>query len=200
MNWLAHLLLAEADPELRLGNLLGDLVKGEARKTLNPKLQRGLECHQAIDIFTDKHSIVKHSKQIIDPQYRRFAGILVDVFYDYILANNWQDYCDVSLAEFTTSIYNSWSEYLTEIPPYSQAVIHRMMLENWLYSYRDISGIENTLARISYRLNRKSKKKRYDLTSAIAELTDNYTELERDFQQFFPLLRTHINDLPYKVG
>lgn len=193
MNWLAHLLLAESDPELRLGNLLGDLVKGQARKALSPKLQRGLECHQAIDIFTDKHPIVKHSKQIIAPQYRRFSGILIDVFYDYILANNWQDYCDISLAEFTTTVCNSWSDYLVDIPPYAQAVIHRMCAENWLYSYQSLEGIENTLARISYRLNRKSKKKQYDLTPAIQELKINYIELEQDFQEFFPQLQLYIN-------
>ena len=99
-----------------------------------------------------------------------------------------------NLIEFTTTIYNSWSEYLTEIPPYSQAVIHRMIAENWLYSYRSLDGIESTLARISYRLNRKSKSKRYDLTPAIAELKINYSELERDFQEFFPQLRSYISD------
>ncbi|MEM8778255.1 MAG: DUF479 domain-containing protein, partial [Cyanobacteria bacterium P01_G01_bin.49] len=29
MNYLAHLLLAEDSPESRLGNLLGDFVKGK---------------------------------------------------------------------------------------------------------------------------------------------------------------------------
>ena len=193
MNWLAHLLLAEVDPQLRLGNLLGDLVKGEARNNLNPQLQRGLKCHQAIDIFTDRHLIVKCSKKRLAPQYRRFAGILVDVFYDYILANNWQDYSDVTLAEFTTTIYDSWSDYLEDLPLYSQAVIQRLIEENWLYSYRNISGIENTLARISARLNRKRIKKHYDLTPAIQELNHNYAALERDFQQFFPELKLYIN-------
>lgn len=194
MNWLAHLLLAEPDPELRLGNLLGDLVKGEERESLNPKLQRGLRCHQAIDIFTDRHLIVKGSKQRIDSQYRRFAGILIDVFYDYILANNWQDYSDIPLAIFTKSVYASWSNYLTEIPPFSQAVIHRLMAEDWLCSYQSMEGIENNLARISYRLNKRRKNKQYDLTPAIAELLVNYTELEQDFEQFFPQLKAYVNN------
>jgi len=193
MNWLAHLLLAENDAELSLGNLLGDLVKGEKRKTLNQKLQRGLECHQAIDIFTDQHSVVKHSKKLISPEYRRFAGILVDVFYDHILANNWDNYSEIPLIEFTTNAYSSWTTYLDDIPSYSQAVIHRMIAENWLYSYRRIEGIESTLARISSRLNRNRKKRHYDLTSTIKDLTTNYKFLESDFHRFFPQVKSHIN-------
>ena len=189
MNWLAHLLLAEPTPEGTLGNLLGDLVKGEARKSLNPKLQRGLACHQAIDIYTDNHIIVERSKSRIDRQYRRFAGILIDVFYDYILANNWQDYSDIAIEQFTTTTYASWSGHLETLPTYARGVIQRLIAEDWLASYETLSGIENTLARISWRLNRRSKRT-YDLTPAIAELTDNYLALEQDFQQFFPQLQT----------
>ena len=190
MNWLAHILLAEPNPEGRLGNLLGDLVKGEAKKTLSPGLQRGIECHQAIDIFTDCHPIVKRSKRRIDSQYRRFAGILIDVFYDYILANNWQDYSDISLTEFTTSVYVSWSSNVSTLPIYPQGVVRRLMAEDWLGSYRTLEGIEATLARISWRLNRRSKRN-YDLTLAIAQLTDNYYLLEQDFKQFFPQLQIY---------
>jgi len=193
MNWLAHLLLAEPSPEGQLGNLLGDLVKGEARKSLSFGLQQGIACHQAIDIFTDGHNIVKCSKSRINPQYRRFAGILIDVFYDYILATNWQDYCELHLSEFTTTVYASWSAHLAPLPLSARGVIYRLVDEDWLASYSTLSGIENTLARISWRLNRRGKRN-YDLTPAMTELTDNYLALERDFQQFFPQLRLYIND------
>ncbi len=191
MNWLAHLFLAESDPEVCLGNLLGDLVKGKQREALNLKMQRGISCHQAIDIFTDRHPLVKRSKQRIDPQYRRFAGILVDVFYDYILATNWQDYSDIPLTTFTLSIYTSWSDYLTSLPTYPQGVIRRLIAEDWLGSYVSLTGIENTLARISWKLNRRTNRQ-YDLTPAIEQLVLHYSQLQQDFQQFFPQLQSHI--------
>ena len=191
MNWLAHLLLAESSPESRLGNLLGDLVKGIERQSLAPSLQRGLQCHQAIDIFTDSHLIVKRSKQRIDSEYSRFAGILIDVFYDYVLANNWQDYSDIPLTEFTTSVYASWADYIEFLPAYAQGVIRRLIAEDWLSSYRSLVGIENTLARISWKLSRR-RNRPYDLTPALQELTQNYAELEQDFQQFFPQLTSYI--------
>ena len=192
MNWLAHLFLAAPDVESRLGNLLGDLVKGKARESLSLGLKRGVECHQAIDIFTDSHPIVRNSKQRIDSQYRRFSGILIDVFYDHILAKNWHSYSQISLEQFTQEAYTSFEEYLEEIPPVASKVLQRAFSENWLVSYRDLEGIELALKRISWKLTRR-RKKYYDLCPAIGELTINYTELEQDFAVFFPELITHID-------
>ncbi len=192
MNWLAHLFLAPPDTESRLGNLLGDLVKGKARDTLPPGLKRGLECHQAIDTFTDSHPLVKHSKQCIDHQYRRFAGILIDVFYDHILAKNWEHYSLISLEQFTEEVYLSFNDYLEVIPPYASAVIKAATVENWFLSYRDLVGVELTLKRISRRFSRR-RNKHYDLSPAIEQLTSNYQELEQDFTIFFPQLIAHID-------
>ena len=192
MNWLAHILLAESTPEARLGNLLGDLIKGKHKEALNPSLQRGWQCHQAIDIFTDQHPLVRRSKRQIDSEYRRFAGILIDVFYDYILANNWQYYSDISLAEFTAMVYSSWESPLIQLPIYLQEVINRMMREDWLSSYADLAGIEQNLARISWRLTRRTKRE-CDLTPAIEQLTIHYGNFHQDFHQFFPQLQSYIN-------
>ena len=191
MNWLAHLFLAAPDAESRLGNLLGDLVKGKEKNSLLLGLKQGIECHQAIDIFTDNHPVVRNSKERISRKYRRFSGILIDVFYDHILAKNWDDYSSVSLEQFTQEIYASFADYLVLLPPYAQAVIQRASAENWLLSYRDLAGIELTLKRISWKLTRR-RNKHYDLSPAIEELTNNYSGLEQDFKVFFPELMAHI--------
>ena len=192
MNWLAHLFLAESNIESRLGNLLGDLVKGTAKQELNPIFNRGLNCHLEIDRFTDSHAVVKRSKQNIDAEYRRFSGILIDVFYDHFLANNWQIYSTVSLDEFTSTLYGSLAEHTDTLPIYASGVINRLIVEDWLGSYRNLIGIENTLKRISWKLTRR-RKKEYNLVPAIAQLTNNYTQLERDFKEFFPELIAHID-------
>lgn len=193
MNWLAHLLLAEANPESRLGNLLGDLVKGVERQSLSPSLQRGVKCHQAIDIYTDNHLIVKRSKKRINSEYSRFAGILIDVFYDYILANHWQDYSDIPLTEFTSTVYDSWADQIDSLPVYARGVIQRLIAEDWLGSSSNLESVENTLMRISWKLSRR-RNRQFDLTPAKWELTQNYAELEQDFQHFFPQLISYIDN------
>jgi acyl carrier protein phosphodiesterase len=191
MNWLAHLLLAKPDVESRLGNILGDLVKGRERHNLPCQFQLGLKCHLEIDSFTDTHLIVKRSKQRINHNYGRFAGILVDVFYDHLLAQNWQDYSELSLRDFTTQIYSSFSDYLEQIPLRASLIITRMIQEDWLSSYQTLLGIENSLERISWKITRRTNKY-LNLTPAVNELKERYFEFEQDFQEFFPQLNRHI--------
>ena len=191
MNWLAHLFLSDTTVEHRLGNLLGDLTKGKERTNLSKEILRGIADHQKIDIFTDSHPIVKQSKQRIVPQYRRFSGILVDIFYDHILARNWPNYSDISLEYFASEIYISFEPYLDQIPRRASNVIQRAIADNWLTSYRDLYGIEQSLKRISWKLTRH-RNKYFNLCPAIEELINNYQELEMDFRLFFPELIQHM--------
>jgi acyl carrier protein phosphodiesterase len=193
MNWLAHLLLSEPNVEIRLGNLLADIVKGEARQDLNSQIQRGIACHQVIDRFTDSHIVVQRSKQRINSTYRRFSGVLVDIFYDHFLAKNWSQYSQVSLDQFTAEIYSSFRAYQGQIPLIVKEVIGRVAAEDWLGSYRTVSGVEVTLLRISRRLSRR-RNRLLSLTPAINELISHYDALEYDFQEFFPQLSSHVQN------
>ncbi|WP_242046272.1 MULTISPECIES: acyl carrier protein phosphodiesterase [Calothrix] len=193
MNWLAHLLLSEPNVESRLGNLLADIVKGAARQELNSYIQRGIACHLVIDRFTDSHIVVQRSKQRIDSSYRRFSGVLVDIFYDHFLAKNWSEYCNVSLDDFTAEIYSSFRAYPGQIPIMVREVISRVAAEDWLGSYRHVSGVEIALLRISKRLSRRCNR-HLSLTPAINELITHYDALESDFQEFFPQLLSHVQN------
>src|SRR6187549_190225 len=89
MNWLAHLLLSPPEPLLRLGNLSGDFVRGIDVTLLRPELQLGITQHRRIDAFVDAHPLVRRSRERLDAPFRRFAGVLVDVYYDHFLARDW---------------------------------------------------------------------------------------------------------------
>src|SRR5690349_14540980 len=94
MNWLAHLRLAPREPLLRLGNLAGDFVRGVYVSALHGGLQRGIAMHRAIDRFVDAHHAVRTAKERLQPPFRRFAGVLVDVWFDHFLARGWQRFGD----------------------------------------------------------------------------------------------------------
>ena len=193
MNWLAHILLSEPNVENRLGNLLGDLVKGKDLDGLNCNLRRGISRHYAIDKFTESHPIVKISKKRLDKEYSKFAGILIDVFYDYLLAKNWAMYFDTIFADFTAEIHESFQKYSGDIPPSARQIIEYMVDGDWLTSYQHLSGVKNTLDRIDYRI-RARMGDRIKLVDAMPILERESIDLEQDFHSFFPELQHHIKE------
>jgi acyl carrier protein phosphodiesterase len=192
MNWLAHIFLAAPTVESRLGNLLGDWVKGAARSELNPELQRGIVCHTAIDCFTDRHPIVARSKVRITPPQRRFAGVIIDVLYDHLLIKNWDAYSDLPIDDFISEVYTSFAAY-SAIPVTTKEQIDRMIRADLLRSYRDLAGVEAALRRISRRLERRMNRT-FTLELAMPDIVEHYAALDRDFQTFFPELQTHITE------
>lgn len=187
MNWLAHLLLSEPTPEFRIGNLLPDILPPAELQRLPAGFQRGIACHRRIDAFTDAHPAFRASIQRFGPQYRRFGGILVDMFYDHLLAANWEKHSSESLSAFTQNVYASIHQHQGVLPSEAWERLHAMMEDDWLYSYRDLQNVHFALERIGSRLRKPQA-----LGAAVAVFAANQAEIEGDFEVFFPALRTHV--------
>lgn len=190
MNWLAHAWLAGPDPETRLGNLLADLVKGADRDGLAPGVLRGIAHHQSIDAFTDRHPVVLQSRRRLDAEYRRYAGILVDIYYDHILAKEWERYSEMPLAAFTAQVYADIAPLLPALPPAPREYMEGLIEWDILGAYRDLDGVAHALRRISQRLNAR-RPGVVALEASLPQLVDNYAALSADFAEFLPQLDRH---------
>src|SRR4051794_7971427 len=111
MNWLAHLLLSDPAPAFRIGNLLPDLMPGPALAQMPAEYQGGIAQHRRIDAFTDSHPIFRRSILRVEPPQRRYAGILVDIFYDHFLSVGWAAHSRVPLREFLAEVYGSFEHH-----------------------------------------------------------------------------------------
>ena len=111
MNFLAHFLLSGDDDELRLGNLLGDVVKGRVERYDHPGAPSGcatgIRLHRTIDSFSDAHPVVRRSKQRIAARYGRLSGVIVDVYYDHVLAREWADDGEGALDVYAADVYRT---------------------------------------------------------------------------------------------
>ena len=190
MNFLAHIYLSKNDDDIKIGNFLGDFVKGRLNKLTHfqysKALINGMALHREIDSFTDNHPVVRQSIERLQPKYHKFSGIVIDMFYDHILAKNFADYSDVSLEDFAANFYLLLQERNNEIPESMDKMIKSMISRNWLVSYRSYEGIAWALAGISKRLSFQS-----GIENATAELRKDYNLYESEFQIFFPELIEH---------
>jgi acyl carrier protein phosphodiesterase len=191
MNYLAHLFLAEENPESLLGNLLGDFVKGSKKDGYPDPIRRGIELHRKVDRYTDAHPVVLANLQLISPARRRFAGVMVDMFYDHLLAKNWQTYSQMPLADFSQSIYQVLKDHHDLLPERLQTMLPYIIGEDWLTSYREIAAIDRALNRIANRFTKRFGRQNA-LWNAVEELQANYQQLESDFHAFFPDLIEYV--------
>lgn len=151
MNFLAHALLAGEDPALLVGGVIGDWIKGSLPGVLPEDIAKGVALHRAIDNFAESQPAFRRSRSRISMGRRRYAGVLVDVFYDHLLARNWAAIHHGALDEYCTTVYRSIADRLNDLPISSHSGLILMAKENWLSSYAQIEGIADVLTRMSLR-------------------------------------------------
>jgi acyl carrier protein phosphodiesterase len=151
VNFLAHALLAGDDPALIVGGVAGDWVKGPLPAGLPDDLARGVALHRAIDSYAESHPAFRQSRSRVSVERRRYAGVLVDIFYDHLLAQHWADIHDQPLKVFCSGIYRSIKERMRDLPVGSHRALELMAQEDWLAGYSAIEGIADVLARMSRR-------------------------------------------------
>jgi acyl carrier protein phosphodiesterase len=181
MNFLAHTYLSGCNDEIIVGNFMGDYVKGRNYVHLPELVRKGILIHRDIDSFTDTHSITRRSRQRLIERYRKYSGVIVDIFYDHFLAALWLDYCGIPLREFVDRTYDLLKRNYKTLPIGIKVWFPTFLENNWMLKYENVDGIELVLDRMSANTSLP------DHTGfAIERLHEEYDEFQNDFQEFFP--------------
>lgn len=188
VNHLAHLLLAEPTPESRLGNLAADLVQHREIAPLPDGVRRGIKQHQQIDVFTDRHPAVQRGIRRLSERWGWFTGIILDVYFDHLLATNWAEYCPVELDLFAFEVNADLMSAAHLLPDGAAASVWHIARTNRLVTYRDLDGVEAALLRLTHIIRQRIPQRAVDLTEAMPDLAANREWLEVDFAEFFPEL------------
>lgn len=179
MNFLAHTYLSGNNKTIALGNLIGDMVKGDSYLQFEKDIRIGLQLHRAIDHFTDQHEVFKHSQNLIRPYFNRYAGIVSDIYYDHFLAKYWNEFSEESLQNFVQSIYILMIKKYLSLPPRAQRIAPFMILRNWLGTY----GHFQPLHQVFLGMHRRTQELG-NMQQAVEILQLHYDELEKDFRLF----------------
>jgi acyl carrier protein phosphodiesterase len=183
VNFLTHLFLSGGAPELLVGNLMGDFVKGRLDGRFPIGIKRGILLHREIDSFAGQNGHFLRSKRRLDRSFGLYRGVLVDLFYDHFLVAHWEDYTDVPYSVFLSEAWRVLCEHKEFLPDKLQRLMP-LMFREWLPSYGTLGGMDAVLHRIAhYRLKRVNR-----LDKGAEALSRNYGELYGDFRKFLPEL------------
>ena len=185
MNHLAHALLAGDDEALQLGGMLGDFVHGQPDPAVLPsRVIAGIRLHRAIDVYTDAHPEVLTAKALLPSPYRRYAGILLDMWFDRCLARDFPRWSVRPLPEYSVALRALLWRQDALLPPALRRFRGYMEAHGLPAGYADDAVLDEALGGIGQRLSRLNP-----LDSALPVLLEREAELRGRFEAFFPELR-----------
>jgi acyl carrier protein phosphodiesterase len=195
MNFLAHAYLAGDEPALIVGGLVGDWVKGPLPGALPQDLARGVALHRAIDAHAERHPAFRASRARVSPARRRYAGVLVDIFYDHLLAHGWANYHAQPLDAYSASVYALVAARLHEIPRSAHFCLQLMVAEDWLAGYAQFADIATILARMARRARQPNP-----LTGGEEEFAAHAAGFATDFAVWLVDAKHHAQDWCVAAG
>lgn len=190
MNFLAHAFLSGDNPELLLGNFIADTVKGKQAALYTSEVAKGIKLHRLIDTYTDTHRVVAETKARLRPQYRKFAPVIADIFYDHFLASRFEHFAQEPLSIYTQKVYSIVGASLHLLPERMKYTFEHMQRHNWLLGYAQLEGVGRALTGMSRRASFAS-----GMETAVHELEQNYTLYAAEFEVFFPELIQYVEEV-----
>jgi len=156
-------------------------------------VKKGILIHRDIDSFTDMHQITRLSKQRVASRYHKYAGIIIDIFYDHFLASLWDSYSNLPLNEFVNRTYDLLKRNYKVLPDSIKRWFPTFLENNWMMAYTKVDGIELVLERMSANTSLPDHS-----AFAVEVLRDQYSLFKEDFLQFFPLI-VHFLEEKYEI-
>lgn len=180
MNYLAHAFLSRKDADLQLGNFIADHIRGNQLQHFPLAIQEGIRMHRAIDTFTDQHHLFRASKRLFYDGFEKYSGVLVDIYFDYFLASNFENYSEKTLQDFSDATYHVYQSAEKDLPESSKRFLKYVVTNNVFVSYGSVDGISTVLGHLSHRINHP-----IELQQSVKLFDVNKVELQDNFSAFF---------------
>lgn len=180
MNYLAHSYLSNNDPGLLVGNFIADHIHGNHFEHLPALVIEGIKLHRQIDAFTDSHPKFKESKRFFYKDFEKYSGILVDIYFDHLLAKNFSLYTGQNLEGYSAGVYTVYQQQKAYLPKSSAGFLEYVLKNNIYNAYASTEGIETVLFHLSHRINHG-----VFLNKSMPVFLENETQLRQNFELFF---------------
>lgn len=184
MNYLAHIFLSYQNDDILVGNFAADFLRNKEVKKLEESQINGVLLHRLIDAYTDIHPVVKKSTKRLRPIQGKYAPVVSDILFDYVLAKHWDKFHPKSLNEFKNDVYSRLESQLEAFPTKTKDKVERMVQGDFIRSYQSVKGIHSVFERMD---NRTSFPSRF--TDATEQLLADEEKYTQDFLHFFPMMQ-----------
>ncbi len=140
-----------------------------------------------IDKTTDQSAHVKELRTKFPREFRRYAGIVIDLAFDHELALNWWRYMPGSLERFDMEVRDLLRDYSGVIPEQLTLFMRYADRHGLFAAYRDKDVTLYALAGMGTRLSRANPLHR------VSEIWPSLApEFHKAFREFFPQIQADV--------
>jgi len=184
VNYPGHVWVARFTGTSTVGSMLGDFVKGDPSANWDGELLEGIRLHRRVDAFTDDHAAFGRTRARLAPGLRRWAGVIIDILWDHVLARDWPEFDPEPLRSVADRLHADLAAARPRLPVRMNRFLDYAEATDVFVGYGTREGIERVLAGVSGRIRRANP-----IAGAAAELDRQGEELAEDFREFSRALR-----------
>lgn len=149
---MAHAWLSGSNEGVMVGNFIADHLRGNDFSRFPAEVVQGIKMHRAIDLFTDAHTNFRAVKRHFYGSFNRHSGILTDIYFDYLLARDFNHYTGLELVDFSSQAYAVYTRHFELIPETAQRFYHYLIRNNIYPAYATKEGITTVLLHLAKRI------------------------------------------------
>lgn len=181
MNYLAHSALSGQVDLFTVGNFIADHVRGTDLSRYPPQIAQGIRFHRMIDQKFDNHKSIIELRTNFPQGHRRYSGIILDMWFDHLLAKHWQDFYSTPLSAFQTSIANLLQQNNQVIPNSQRRFIDYFISQELFVKYQSQAAIKTNILLMSQRLSCPEQ-----FIAAFQFFENSSIDVSETFQKVFP--------------
>ena len=190
MNYLGHLYLSGPDPLVTVGNFMADAVKGRDLSRFDPRVEQGIRLHRVIDSFTDASAIQRAGRARAHAHAGRYASVVMDMFYDHLLAANWSSFHNEPLSDFAARMYELLLAHEALMPERTRRMLPYMVAGDWLCTYATLEGLGRAIAGLARRVPKGNA-----MVGAERVLEEHMEVYKAEFRSFLPTIEEVVSPL-----
>lgn len=162
-----------------IANLFGDFVRGSNFSHFPKLIQEGIILHRQIDNYIDTHPLVRELKFQLMSELPKVGPIAVDLFFDHLLAKNWEDHHREEYQSFLNDFYAHKPEHLKHYPSSFLQFMDKLRFHQWMNHYPTKYGLMKSCEGVSKRISFQT-----NLADAHLVFEQRESQIELTFQEF----------------
>ena len=168
-----------------VGNFITDFLKPSEQRSLPLPVREGIRLHLFIDRTVDADPDYRVSVRMIRATQGKYAPVVADIYYDYLLHRYWDRFCDLSFPLFRQDVYQTLIRHLPEMVNENLAGRIRQMIErDFLEAYTSLDHMAGTFSMLKRRVHFENA-----LDRAAGDFEDLFPQLIRHFNLVFPRIQ-----------